>query len=79
MTNALYRHLAGNNEYMRQDGGGPVYFKIAKSPSDGNWYPIFTYDGQNWMQFMPAVPFTDMPTAQAALDAYIVQLNAGTA
>jgi hypothetical protein len=79
MANALYRHLAGNNEYMRQDGGGPIYFKIARDPTDGNWYPTFTYDGQNWMIFKPVTPFADMAAAQAALDAYIIQLNAGTA
>lgn len=78
MANALYRQLS-NNEYMRQDGGGPIYFKIVLH-SDGLWYPQFTYDYANWIVFFPiAGGFATSALAQTALDKYIGQLNAGTA
>ena len=78
MANALYRKMP-TGEYLRQDGGGPVFFKIGRDTTDTNWYPQFSYDGINFMYFVPVTPATTPAAAQAQLDAYVTTLNAGTA
>ena len=78
MANALYRQL-NNGEWMRQDGGGPAYFKIAMNPTDGLWYPQFTYGDDHWFIFFPATPFTGQADAQNHLNSYMASMNAGTA
>lgn len=78
MANALYRKLP-TGEWMRQDGGGPVFLKIARDSTDGNWYPTFTYNGSSWFYFVPVVPLATPAAAQTALNNYVGQLNAGTA
>jgi hypothetical protein len=75
MANALYLKLP-NNEYMNQQcGGGPAYFKVAMS-TDGQWYPQFTYNGNDWFLF---APFATAAAAQAALDTHMTNVNNGTA
>jgi hypothetical protein len=77
MANALYRRFP-NGEWMKQDGGGPVYLTVARD-ADGNWYPEFTYNGTDYVKFIPAAPFTTQAAAQAALDTYMGNMNTGTA
>lgn len=76
MANALYRRLP-NGDWMRQDGGGPAYFKIGLNPDDSQWYATFTYDGETW--FRHANPQATPAGMQGALDTYVGNLNAGTA
>jgi len=78
MANSPY-HKLNNNEYMNLNApGAPAYFKVARNPTDGNWYPSFTWNGSDWFDFVPASPFTTPAQAQAALDTFITNLNAGT-
>lgn len=80
MANTLYRRvpLTGSPaDWMRQDGGGPCYFKIAINPADGLWYTQFTYDGSAW--FLHNNPTATPALQQTNLDNYVTALNAGTA
>jgi hypothetical protein len=80
MANANYRKLP-NGDWMNQAlAGGPNYFQV-QNDNDGLYYPFFTYDGgAQWFRFTPAGGgFGTAAAAQTALDAYVGQLNAGTA
>ena len=76
MANTLYRRLP-NGDWMRQDGGGPAYFRVARNSDDGQWYAYFTYDGTTYMPH--ANPQATVAGMQTALDTYVGNLNAGTA
>lgn len=76
MANALYRKLP-SGDWMRQDGGGPCYFQVTRNNDDSLWYVHFTYDGINW--FFHANGQATPALAQAQLDTYCGNLNAGTA
>jgi hypothetical protein len=79
MPNALYRQLP-NGDWLRQDAGGPAYFKVAQDAHDQLWYPSFSYDLNSWVNFIPATGgFNTANAAQVALNNYVQQLNAGTA
>jgi hypothetical protein len=77
MANAAYRKLS-DNSYLQQsgNGGGPLGFRVSQG-SDGNWYGAVTSNWGHWV-LMPD-GFATQAAAQAILDAYVVQLNAGTA
>ena len=80
MANALYRKLP-NGDWMNQAAaGGANYFQI-QNDSDGLFYPFFTYNGgDSYFRFTPAGGgFATVALAQAALDTYMGQVNAGTA
>lgn len=80
MANTLYRRIpsTGNPaDWMKQDGGGPCYFKIAINPADGLWYTHFTYNGADW--FIHSTSTTTPAAQQTLLDNYCAALNAGTA
>jgi hypothetical protein len=80
MANVLYRKLPNGDWLNQANPGGPNYFQV-QNDSDGLYYPFFTYDGgEKYLRFTPAGGgFATVATAQAALDAYVGQLNAGTA
>ena len=81
MANAVYHAITigGNKEYMNLGApGAPAYFRVVKDPGDGNWYPVFTWNGGDWFNFVPAVPFTTQAQAQTALDTFITNFIAGT-
>lgn len=80
MANALYRRLPATGspaDWMRQDGGGPVYFQVTQNGADNLWYTHFTYDGVNW--FFHSNGDTTPALAQTRLDNYCNSMNAGTA
>lgn len=78
MANAAYRKLT-DNSYLQQVGnaGGPVMMKVQRNHDDGLYYGFVTFDGLNWA--LTPGGFASLATAQSILDAYVVQLNAGTA
>jgi hypothetical protein len=73
----VFYHRLPNGEWMGQGGnaGGPVYFKVALNSVDGLWYINFTYNGAVW--FTHANGQTTPAQAQAQLDNYVANLNAG--
>lgn len=80
MANALYRRIPPTGApavWMRQDGGGPVYFQITQNNDDKQYYIQFTYNGSAW--FFHANGRATPALAQTDLDNYVSNLNAGTA
>ena len=80
MANALYRRLP-NGDWMNQASpGSPNYFQV-QNFDDGLFYAAFTYNGgMVYYRFTPAAGGdATAAQAQAHLDAYMAQVNAGTA
>lgn len=81
MANAAYRKLA-DNSWLQQVGnaGGFVLAKVQFNPDvipGGAWMGYVTTNFVDWY-YTPG-NFSTAAAAQATLDAYIGQLNAGTA
>jgi hypothetical protein len=78
MANVAYRKLS-DNSYLQQVGnaGGPFMMKVQANAQDGLFYGYVTTDGINWV--LTPGGFATVSAAQTILDAYVVQLNAGTA
>jgi hypothetical protein len=78
MANAAYRKLA-DNSYLQQVGnaGGPLGMKVQFNTIDSLWYGMITSNFVEWI--MTPGGFASQATAQTTLDAYVAELNAGTA
>jgi len=80
MANALYRRLP-NGDWLNQASPGSANYFQVQNDTDGLYYPFFTFNGgQTYQRFTPAAGgFATVAAAQAALDTYMGQVNAGTA
>jgi len=82
MANALYRQLPDGSWANQANGGGPVLFRIQQTPaSNGSggfmWDIAFTWNGEHWFYYL--TPATTQAGAQATLNDYMADMNAGTA
>jgi len=75
MANALYHQLPDHSYMNLGATGAPAYFKVGLNSGDGQWYPMFSWDGATFTLFQP---FATQPLAQAALDQFITNFIAGT-
>ena len=78
MANALYRRLPSGDWMNQGNPGGPSYFVVRQSAQDSLYYPYFTYNGTDYLQFT-GTNNSDPVIVQQALDVYIGKLNSGTA
>lgn len=78
MANAQFHKLPQGDYINLGAPGAPAYFKVVKNPTDGNWYPSFTWNGDAWFDFVPATPATTQAQAQTQLDNFITAFLAGT-
>jgi hypothetical protein len=78
MANVAYRKLS-DNSYLQQvgNGGGPLGMKVQLNVTDNLWYGMITSNFVDWI--MTPGGFASQATAQTTLDAYVTELNAGTA
>ena len=76
MANALYRQLPDNSWANQANGGGPCYFRVQQTPA-GMWDIAFTYDSEHWFYYL--TPAETQAGAQATLNDYMADMNAGTA